>query len=289
MSYSTYNRYLEPTNKYAYERGGGPSGGTGMRVWWPDYGPGTMDFSAQDRSHPTETIFDKNVAPAHKWSAASCTKPRDRPADIIHAAQIRHPAPAREAMLRNKEHPDIDVKLRAHEVTERQGALRRAEMRQRRIDAWAGEPPIRLSATALSEASRSRSDSLLNTIGSSQVSREVYQRNGYLVGRSKEPARRSKPLSLHSMLFAGDLVNNNSSSTRVGRRPRKYEMQWKTLPEKKFVFDPKTFLPVPRGGWDAHEMGKWPDVPPAGRREFAALPFDAAPVSPSAGSPKAEV
>eukprot|EP00440_Ansanella_granifera_P020270 gb/GFBE01022021.1/.p1 GENE.gb/GFBE01022021.1/~~gb/GFBE01022021.1/.p1 ORF type:complete len:276 (+),score=47.05 gb/GFBE01022021.1/:1-828(+) len=272
MSYSTLDRYLQPTNKYAYARGGGPPGGTGMRCWWPVYGPGTMDFSAQDKSHPSETIFDKVIAPK-KWSA-NASRSRVPPQEIIQAAQMRHPAPAREALLRDKEHPDIEVKLRAHEVTQRQGALRRAEMRQRRIDAWAGEPPIRLAATMSEGLRRTRSESSINTLGASQVSREVYERNGFLVGRTKEQPRRSKPLSYQSMMFAGDLMNSTDSGTRIGSRPRKYDMQWKTLPESKFVFDPKSFLPVPRGGWETAEIGNWPDISPAGQREFVPLPFD---------------
>jgi len=285
MSYSTLNRYLEPTNQYAYMKGGGPAGGTGMNTWWPVYGPGTRDFSAQDKSHPSETIFDKVVAPG-KWSAHRVRVP---PAEIVHAAQLRDPAPARRHMLRDTEHPDIDAKMKAHAVTQRQVFLRRAEMRQRRIDAWAGEPPIRLSAATMSEAlrkSRSESD-LMCSLDASKVSRDVYERNGYLVARTKEKPPRSKPLSFHSMMFAGDLTSSSTAPKRVGLKPpRRYDKGWKTLPESKFVFDPSTFLPVPRGGWDAQPSDKWPELGSTGRREFVPLPFDN---DSSISSPKAEV
>eukprot|EP00930_Biecheleria_cincta_P060102 TRINITY_DN45790_c0_g1_i1.p1 TRINITY_DN45790_c0_g1~~TRINITY_DN45790_c0_g1_i1.p1 ORF type:complete len:283 (+),score=39.01 TRINITY_DN45790_c0_g1_i1:72-920(+) len=272
MSYTTLSRHLEPTNSYAYPKGGGPPGGTGMSgVWWPVYGPGTRDFSAQDKSHPAETIFDKVIAPG-KWSA---TKVRVPPKELIQAAQLRHPAPAREAVLREKEHPDIDVKLRAHEFTERQAALRRAEMRQRRIDAWAGEAPIRMTASTLSQITRrSMSETSLSALDCSQASRTVYEKNGFLVGRTKEKPRGSRPLSYHSMVFAGDMMKSPKSTSRVGRKPRKYDMQWRTLPENKFVFDPKSFLPVPRGGWGSQLSDEWPDADPVGRREFAARPFE---------------
>ncbi|CAE7224894.1 unnamed protein product, partial [Symbiodinium sp. CCMP2592] len=104
-----------------------------------------------------------------------------------------------------------------------------------------------------------------------QVSREVYRRNGFLVGRTQAPIR-SKSLSLQSILFAGEVMKA-PPITAMRKKPRQYEMAWKTLPERRFVFDPKSSLPVPRGGWDMHDPS-WPDIFPTGRRGLAPLPFE---------------
>ncbi|CAE7726483.1 unnamed protein product [Symbiodinium necroappetens] len=101
--------------------------------------------------------------------------------------------------------------------------------------------------------------------------RELRHRNGFLVGRTQAPLR-SKSLSLQSILFAGEVMKA-PPMTAMRKKPRQYEMAWKTLPERRFVFDPKSFLPVPRGGWDMHDPS-WPDIFPTGRRGLAPLPFE---------------
>mmetsp|Transcript_91607 Transcript_91607/g.165419 ORF Transcript_91607/g.165419 Transcript_91607/m.165419 type:complete len:305 (+) Transcript_91607:69-983(+) len=273
MSYSTLDRYGGITNKYAFQRSGAgaPACGTGGRQWWPDFGPTTKDFSAQDRSHPAETIFEKVIV-AGKWNANRKPQVVGGP---LEALQLRHPNPAREATL-HKEHPAVDVKLAAHEAICRQGALRAAEVRQRRIDQWAGEAPIRMNVT-----NRSQSETSLDTAGSSQVSRDVYQRHGFLVGRSRGAIadglngagvhhRKHNSLSYQKMLFSGNLTETAVSSSSRKSGNRRYDKQWRTSPEKSFVWDPTSFLPKPRGGWDSQHPAKWPELPATGRREFAA-------------------
>lgn len=253
-------------------------------VWWTKFGAATMDFSAQEKTHPSDTIF-KNVVERKTWDPAAMS--RVPAARLKPAAQMRHPAPSKEAMAPPKGPPDLEKKHWAHEVTERQGALRRAEMRQRRMDSWVTEAPIRqLPSTSkltemwadasigpsptspkLSETTRHAMQ--LSALNCAQVSREVYRRNGYVLSRTPAPLR-SKSLSLQSVLFAREVVK---TSPEKFQRPRKYEMAWKTIPDRRFVFDPKTFLPVPRGGWDMNDPS-WPDVVPAGMRQFKPLSFE---------------
>lgn len=253
-------------------------------VWWTKYGAASMDFSAQEKTHPSDTIF-KNVVERKTWDPAAMSRlpaPRLKP-----AAQMRHPAPAKEAMAPPKGPPDLEKKHWAHEVTQRQGALRRAEMRQRRMDGWISDAPIRQvpSSSKLTEmwadasfrpspvspklSEATRNEMQLSALSCAQVSREVYLRNGYVLGRTRAPIR-SKSLSLQSVLFAGEVMKTSPDKFQ---RPRKYEMAWKTIPDRRFVFDPKTFLPVPRGGWDMNDLN-WPDIIPAGPRQFKPLPFE---------------
>ncbi|CAK9014799.1 Uncharacterized protein SCF082_LOCUS12480 [Durusdinium trenchii] len=160
-------------------------------------------------------------------------------------------------------------------------------MRQRRIDSWAFEAPIRQvpSTSKLTEmwadasfrpspvspklSEATRREMSLSALSCAQASREVYKRNGYVLGRTPAPLR-SKSLSLQSVLFAGEVVKTSPDKFR---RPRKYDMAWKVIPDKRFVFDPKTFLPVPRGGWDMNDPS-WPDIVPAGARTFKPLTFE---------------
>ncbi|CAJ1351381.1 unnamed protein product [Effrenium voratum] len=238
---------------------------TAEGVWWTKYGAASMDFSAQERTHPSDTIF-KNVVAPKAWDPEAMR--RVPPARLKPAAQRRHPAPSKEALLPQGP-PDWERKLQAHALTTRQGALRRLEMRQRRIDTWAGEAPIRQCPLSPQLSQATRREMSLSALSCSQVSRDVYRRNGYLLGRSHAPLR-SKSLSLQSVLFAGEVMKTSQDKFK---RPRKYEMGWKTMPEKRFVFDPKSFLPVPRGGWDMSD-DSWPDLLPAGRRALEPLPFE---------------
>ncbi|CAK9002605.1 unnamed protein product [Durusdinium trenchii] len=253
-------------------------------VWWTKFGVASMDFSAQEKTHPSDTIF-KNVVERKTWDPAAMS--RAPPARLKPAPQMRHPAPAKEAMAPPKAPPDLEKKHWAHEVTQRQGALWQAEMRQRRIDSWAFEAPIRQvpSTSKLTEmwadasfrpspvspklSEATRREMSLSALSCAQASREVYKRNGYVLGRTPAPLR-SKSLSLQSVLFAGEVVKTSPDKFR---RPRKYDMAWKVIPDKRFVFDPKTFLPVPRGGWDMNDPS-WPDIVPAGARTFKPLTFE---------------
>mmetsp|Transcript_81076 Transcript_81076/g.224337 ORF Transcript_81076/g.224337 Transcript_81076/m.224337 type:complete len:307 (-) Transcript_81076:159-1079(-) len=273
MSYSTLDSHGGISTTYAHARGGVHTQGPG-RTWWPDFGPGTRDFSAQERSHPSEAIFEKIVKPG-KWSTREKSIPNPEPV----AARFRSPQPARDAM--QDQAPSIERKLAAHAVTERQAALRRMEMRQRRVDSWLEDAPVRMNASTLSEVSwhSSSEPSLreLSTSQASQVSRDVYQRHGYLVGRSKGSIadgvsgarpRRHNPLSYSAMMFSGDLYGSPSHKTGKMFRPRKPTQQWRMRPESRFVFDPRSCLPVPRGGWNSLPPTKWPEVEAAGNREF---------------------
>ncbi|CAE7455153.1 unnamed protein product [Symbiodinium pilosum] len=253
-----------PSRKEAMRQVRGAEGMDG--VWWTKFGAASMDFSHQERMHPSDTIF-KNVVAHKRWDAEAMSRPAPLASRELRATQIRHPAPATEALAPTKASPDLERKFWAHAVTSRQSAIRLAEKRQRRIDVWAGEAPIRLAP----DARREWSESSLSAASCSQVSREVYRRNGFLVGRTQAPVR-AKSLSLQSILFAGEVMKAPPMNV-LRKRPRQYEMGWKTLPERRFVFDPKSFLPVPRGGWDLNDTS-WPDIIPAGRRGLAPLPCD---------------
>jgi len=223
-----------------------------------------MDFSHQEKMHPSDTIF-KNLVADKRWDPEAMSRPPPLPEP--RAPQHRHPAPAKEALAPAKAAVDLERKFWAHEVTLRQSALRIAEKRQRRIDSWTGEAPIRLAP----EARREWSETSLSAASCSQVSREVYRRNGFLVGRTQAPMR-SKSLSLQSILFAGEVMKTPPVDS-LRKKPRQYEMGWRTMPERRFIFDAKSFLPVPRGGWDMNDPS-WPDIIPAGRRGLAPLPFE---------------
>eukprot|EP00933_Yihiella_yeosuensis_P059734 TRINITY_DN6134_c5_g1_i1.p1 TRINITY_DN6134_c5_g1~~TRINITY_DN6134_c5_g1_i1.p1 ORF type:complete len:323 (+),score=49.21 TRINITY_DN6134_c5_g1_i1:202-1170(+) len=282
MSYSTLDRYLNIKTTYAFTRGG-PGAGQGKGMWWPDFGPGQKDFSAQKSSHPSDTIFENVVEPGN-WNAH---KVHRRPEKVLEGHQIRHPAPSTEALY--QEEIKKEDKLRAHEVNNLRGRIIAAEKRQKRIDSWAGEAPIRMAATQSSSAMRrSRSDSsMLKTDSCSQVSRDVYERHGFLVGRHKGSIadgktgvlapRRHNPLSMHTMMYSGEVVNGTggaSASGRVPRQPHRYVKQWQTTPERQFKFDPKTFLPVPRGGWNSQPPQEWPEIGAEGNAVVKPVTFD---------------
>lgn len=234
----------------------------GQRTWWPDYGPGVRDFSHQVRTHPTESIFKSQV------------EPRKRPTPPMMASQLRHPAPAQEALFSNSE-PSVEVKQAAHAFTERQAALRRLEVRQKQVDRFIQEPPMR---RIQSEPGSLRDISTASCSTSAlEANRSVYERHGYLVGRHTGSVadghggalgkRRSNTLALSAMLFKGDIVGE---PRKRDRRPKKPSKQWHVTPESRFVFDPTTFLPVPRGGWDAQHPKEWPEVRPSGLRNVRA-------------------
>lgn len=259
MSYSTIDRFGSLSTTYV--KGGAPVGGTGLKSWWPDFGPGCQDFSQQPKGHPSESIFASVVEPMH-WSHEARRPP---PAKQNVAEQFRNPAPARHAMLHRTE-PEVGHKLAQHHITKRQSNLHRLELRAKRMDSWVGDAPIRMSAEYLENSkrlggSRSLSEPSVGALSSehaSAVSRDVYEKHGWLVGRHQgsvadsrtgEASRRRNPSANSAMLLSGDLQD----STRPRRKPlRKPAGQWRICPEKSFVFDPATCLPMPRGGWDSN-------------------------------------
>lgn len=269
MSYSTFDKPNDMSTTYAHTRGGGLGGS--MRL----------------RNHPADCIFERMFPPK-----ANPSGPLTEPL----ARQLRNPQPAVNFNF-------VDRKLAAHAVTERQASLRRLDLRQKRVDSWLGDAPIRMSSAYLTDNDNQKSlmrsasepsvdDVTLSSLHASSVSRDVYQKHGYLVGRSQgsiadgrtgEAPRRHNPLSFHAMRFSGDLQESRSGSRRKG--PLKPSKQWRTTPESGFVFDPRTFLPVPRGGWDSHPLAlnDWPDAAPAGSRHFAAPDPLRVPASVSSG------
>merc|ERR1740117_1370555 len=81
-------------------------------------------------------------------------------------------------------------------------------------------------------------------------------------------------------MFSGNVVDGNRAATKNSRSslPKKASGQWNLCPESSFVFDPKTSLPVPRGGWNSQPATSWTEPPANGRREWAApVTFDARP------------
>lgn len=260
MSYTTFDRYGGFTSTYAHARGGHFAGNGNS--YWPDNGPGASDFSQQNKSHPSESIHERIFLPK-KWSSA--VKSPSAPEPL--ATQFRHPVPAREATW-HKSNPTLEAKAQAHDVTKRQEALRRYIQQKKNIDAYLGDAPIHGPASSSSSetALRSWSDGALPSISSthaSSVSRETYEKHGFLVGRHRGTfadgkngiiPRRHKPLSFHAMIFKGDLVGDGSKGKQSRRSsPQKPSKQWQTCPSNSFMLDPQTFLPVHKSSWDSKQ------------------------------------
>jgi len=282
MSYTTQDRYGGFVTKYAHGRGGGPSGNVG-RTWWPDFGPSSNDFSYMSNGHPAEHLYERHVKPMSK-SNAHAEIPSPKP------VQFRHPAPSKEAMMSTAA-PSPEAKHGARQFIEKQAALRRLELRQRAVDSYLEDAPIR-SVTSSSSfpspqratLSHSRSDPSLSALGASEASRDVYTTHGFAKqksvlaersrgsiadGRGGLRQKRHNSLSFHAMLFGGE-VEQKPSRARLDRPflLRKPGKQWHVCPESSFVFDAERSLPVPRGGLRSQRPSKWPDAEPAGSREF---------------------
>lgn len=58
MSYTTMDRYGDVKHIYAPQAANQYVKG----IWWPDYGPTTIDFCDQNKMHPTNTIFENQIA-----------------------------------------------------------------------------------------------------------------------------------------------------------------------------------------------------------------------------------
>jgi len=282
MSYCTQDRHGAFFTNYTSQKSSEVVG-TG-KTWWPDYGPSLRDHSYQEKYAPHHHIFEKVVKPA------VVGKPRGQPLLERQPTQFRHPAPAREAMMM-KDWPTNEDRLAAKEVTDRQTALRLQEVRQRKIESWLEPAPIRMASVNAPHRPRSllraSSEPSLSNVASAKVSRETYERLGYLVGRSKGSIadgktgvgpRRHNPLSLNSLMFTGSVMEGVRSRSSRSLQPRKPSKQWRLCPESSFVFDPRTCLPVPRGGWNSQPLTSFPEPPAAGHREWVApVTFDARP------------
>lgn len=282
MSYVTQDRHGACTTHYASIKNT-ESVGTG-KTWWPDFGPSIRDHSFQEKFSPHHHIFEKVVKP-HTVGRARAPPPLDR-----QPTQFRNPAPARQAMLM-QDHPTHERLLAAKEVTAKQSSLRMLEVRQRQVDSWLEDVPMRMKAVGSSSKGaslRSRSEPSLSAGAAASVSRDVYEKLGFLVGRSKgsiadgmsgseSSKRRHNPLSMHALMFGGN-VQAPAARPLASLKVRKPTKQWQTCPESSFVFDPRTSLPVPRGGWNSQPPTSWPEAPAASRREWSApVTFDGRP------------
>merc|ERR1719454_1138127 len=141
MSYCIQDKYGGLAVSYHPPLG---TGGTAAKTWWPDYGPSVREFSHQPATHPTQTIFEKVLKPHTYFGTPGAPRPPEEP-DVRTQVnvQFRHPRPAREAILSTndfKAGAALQAKQWAHETTQKQASLKRLEMRQRRVDAWLGDP-----------------------------------------------------------------------------------------------------------------------------------------------------
>lgn len=287
MSYCTLDRYGGMITHYASMKSAEPAG-TG-KVWWPDYGPSQRDHSYQEKYMPANHIFDKVVKPHTTGRDRAPPQPERQP------LQFRNPAPARQAMLM-QDQPTNEARLAAKEKTNKQGAMRMMEMRQRQVDSWSEDVPIRMAAAKNPKGRalpRTGSEPALSSMACVQVTRETFEKLGFTVGRSKGSTadgfggaegskRRHNPLGMHSLLFSGNVVEKPRASSHSSL-PRKPTKQWRSLPESGFVFDPRTSLPVPRGGWNTQPPSSWPEPSVMGGREWSApVTFDARPKASNA-------
>jgi hypothetical protein len=212
------------------------------------------------KSHPTETIYEKVVKEKKRL-----------PPQVLAPQQFRHPAPAREAFFTTAE-PSLNIKLASHGITERKANLRRMELRQKAIDSWMHKRDEEAKAKLRDASNTSRS--------AIDAGKSIYEKHGYVKskshgslgagGASSLLSKNSLPLSVSTMLLRGDSSLRGDQST-LSNRPRKsYSKSWRVCPENRFVFDPSTFLPAPRGG--NRTPKEWPDVDPVGKREFVVPP-----------------
>jgi len=245
MSYSTLNRHGDLSTSYAHARGGVPSIGVGD-TWWPDFGP-TRDFSVQERSHPCDSLFE-HVKRAKRSSSESVLTG----SEAVHHRRFRNPQPSRAALLNPT--PAAEVQLAAHTTTERQASLRRAEEDSRRMEACTLPAPIHLARLAEGLSHKHSS------IAAATEGVATYQKHGYLfcrkpssgnIGQNPPPTlstSTSKRSLSSSAMFCGDLFHSptGQSSRKLG--PKRPSKQWRELPERNFLLDPRNCLPVSRDG-----------------------------------------
>ncbi|CAJ1368961.1 unnamed protein product [Effrenium voratum] len=75
MSYSTMDKFGDMKHIYAPPR----SDAFVRGIWWPDYGPMTVEFSNQAKMHPTNTIFENQIAKPVKAKRDLMARPMGRP------------------------------------------------------------------------------------------------------------------------------------------------------------------------------------------------------------------
>jgi len=117
MSYTTMNRFCEPTSNYSPSRA--PC--FVPKTWWPDFGPMSYDYSYQPKMHPTNTIHEnlfenraairhghvpEKLAPGETFFrtasspdlAARQSIERQEAAAATSTVQFRRPDPAKDAL-----------------------------------------------------------------------------------------------------------------------------------------------------------------------------------------------
>lgn len=111
MVYTTIDKHGDVLHtKY----GGQPNLGgcrTGCGTWWPDFGPTVRDFSPGGINHPTEFVFQREVASCVQRANSEPKKPKPPMAQPFRKshfdiedekpAQFRHPQPQREALMKS--------------------------------------------------------------------------------------------------------------------------------------------------------------------------------------------
>jgi len=272
MSYCTRDRYgeLAPARYLARkDEPGGPAGSTG--TWWPDYGAPGREFSDQPRSHPATYAFDGG-----RGRQASDKRPCQ---EVFMAVPFRSLQPAKVSML--KTDCDLTAKNAARFATEKQAALRRADRRQQRADAWASSaaPTCRIATAPAPSPSRSRSASALSNVSSTTVSRQALERNGLLVSRgvgqvadgiAGAAPRRHNSLAFRKSMFSRSASSADGAAWGAGAARRR--AKWLRPMEGDPPLDLQRVLPVPRGGWDSQPPQRWPEPEVAGRRELRERP-----------------
>eukprot|EP00747_Dinoflagellata_sp_TGD_P193684 gnl/TRDRNA2_/TRDRNA2_60165_c0_seq1.p1 gnl/TRDRNA2_/TRDRNA2_60165_c0~~gnl/TRDRNA2_/TRDRNA2_60165_c0_seq1.p1 ORF type:complete len:320 (+),score=35.89 gnl/TRDRNA2_/TRDRNA2_60165_c0_seq1:73-960(+) len=251
MSYSTQDRYGDVKNFYPASTSKSTEPvGTGC-TWWPDYGPTQRDYSYQHRWSSTRHIFDKVVHPA----SVGFLPPEPPSAHVLADRQFRNPNPALHGMLKTEHEPHEHVS-KARDATKKQGRLNMLADRQKKIDSWLPDAPVLRAPPGLTplerqraeaqygQLSRSRSESSLIAEQCSELSRETFEKHGWLVGRSKgSPAdgrsgmsgtRRHNSLSFNSMLFGGELIESGGGAARSSKKSKRPGNQWRVCPENSF-------------------------------------------------------
>lgn len=184
-----------------------------------------------------------------------------------------------------KQQPSNESRLAAKDFTSRQNNLRMMDFRQRQVESYLGDVPVRMRAVGSAPSSKNRalSEPSLGSSATIEASRDHLEKLGFLVGRSKGriadglsgahgTTRRHNPLSMHATLHSrstsdGNQAGRSLSHSTLPSRSKKWQM---STVSAGFVFDPRNSLPPPKGGWSSQTPTSWPDIPCVGRREFEA-------------------
>lgn len=268
MSYSTQNAHGDYNT--VYHRRQAPNSSP---TWWPDFGPGSADFSFQREASATQSIYENHTV-HHTNNSVDWRKSLELPP----TKQFRHPNPSSEALLggRHSEVAFLNAAL-ARGQTARQVSLNRLEARAKQVDKWVGDAPIlqqnRLQESSVSSSSSSVSRAQLsregtaslpnlNSLQCARASRGVYARHGFVGGppqfRKSASSRSHQPLSFNKMLFTGELFARRTPAQRAleTRSLQPISRDWRICPESSYLLEQTSGLPVPRQG--AREVARDP-------------------------------